>query len=232
MQTRFDGAWCNPQVFGDLLITPILCVLQQQNFPVATCQRFQRRPHQPRPLLGQQPVERLRRGFVVFGRRLLRRVTAGQLASSPRLATVQQRLANRHSVQPRRNPVGIRQRRSVTNGRQRNFLHHVIDALQSADARIHHRPQPAVVLRSAIGKSKFWITAEPPGLLLTLRYSQFLVAAPQGVLQVRGPLPREQAQATHHLLRKSFFDNDFRRHPSLTIRSRTGILSSVYTETF
>ena len=72
VQSGFDCAGAQSQMFGQLPIRPILCVFEHQDFSIALRQAGQCPPNHFLPLVGQQPIQRIDfTGVIVGGRTLL-----------------------------------------------------------------------------------------------------------------------------------------------------------------
>jgi hypothetical protein len=88
MQSRLHSTVTDTQVLGDLVIAPVLCILEQQQFRVASGQSLDGHPNQPPTLLGQQPIERFGRMGVPAGGGLVPRVSIREFPLPSSLASV------------------------------------------------------------------------------------------------------------------------------------------------
>ena len=89
VQSRLDGTLAQPQVLGQLPVTPILRVLQQEQFRIALRNAGQGPADLSAPLLGQQPTQRIGLAVALRGPPPLG-VAIDQFPATSRLAAMQQ----------------------------------------------------------------------------------------------------------------------------------------------
>jgi hypothetical protein len=135
VQPGLNGALAHAQVLGHLPIRPILRVLQQQDFSIASWQLSERLSHHRLSLIGEQPVERVAlarvafRGFGSIG------ISLDQFPP-PALATPILQRANDHQpIQPCPDAFRVAKLVAFLHGGGSHVLHDVVGRRGVADSR-------------------------------------------------------------------------------------------------
>jgi hypothetical protein len=147
VKAGFDGGVTGAKMCGDLVVTPVFGVFEEEDLRVAGRQARHGASHLATALFRQEPAERIEiRGSLALAVLDLVRVAIGEAPPPAAFAAVEQRLPNRQAIEPGGDLGRVGDGSGLPNSREGDFLHDLVNGLGLADAREGDRSQPAIVL--------------------------------------------------------------------------------------